>query len=82
MTNGDVTREFEFKVNGTQFATKQKNLTAREILELAASKGAIPGKPDEYELEGDKGRYKGSDVVNLAEDNIFITIPISPTPVA
>ena len=85
MTENTITdsgAEYSFKVNGTQFETKSREHTARHILELAANKGVIPGKPDEYALDGEKDRYVGDDVVDLATDNIFITIPITPTPVA
>ena len=75
-------RIFEFKVNGIQIDVKRQKLTAGEILELAKERGAMPGKPEEYELQGDKGRYEFDDLVDLAEDNIFITLPTAPTPVA
>ena len=71
-----------FKVNGVEIYTDHESLLAKEILELAKEKGAIPGKPEEYILKGDKGEYKGDDRVNLKEDNQFITIPDKPTPVA
>ncbi|MXZ64523.1 MAG: hypothetical protein F4Z00_03135 [Acidimicrobiaceae bacterium] len=74
--------KFTYKVNGTQFDSESEFLTARQILEMAAKAGVIPGKPDEYYLEGDKGRYKDDDKIDLQEDSIFITIPHTPTPVA
>lgn len=74
--------DFTLKVNGVEIYTDHKSLLAKEILELAKEKGAIPGNPDEYILKGDKGEYKGDDRVNLNEDNLFITIPNKPTPVA
>ena len=73
---------FSFKVNGFEFEVKTETLTALEILQLSAEKGAIPGKPEEYTLQGDKGKYAPTDTVNLQEDNIFITIPNTPTQVA
>lgn len=78
----DEVRLFEFKVNGIELEVKSQKLAARKILELAKESGAMPGKSEEYELQGDKGLYKADDVVDLAEDNIFITLPTAPTPVA
>ena len=73
---------FTIKVNGIEIEVKLRELTAREILELAKQRGAMPGKPEEYILQGDKGQYGPDDRVDLAEDNVFITIPDKPTPVA
>lgn len=75
-------RSFEVKVNGIQFEVKNRELSARKILELAKERGAVPGKPEEYDLQGEKARYSLDDLVNLEEDNIFITLPTAPTPVA
>ena len=71
-----------FKVNGVEIYTDHESLLAKEILELAKEKGAIPGNPGEYILQGDKGKYKGDDRINLKEDNQFITILDKPTQVA
>ena len=73
---------YPFKVNGIQFDNKDQMLLASEILKRAAEQGAMPGKPDEYVLHGEKRQYAADDEVNLAEDNIFITIPNKSTPVA
>ena len=75
-------RSFTFKVNGIEITTPHQKLVAHDILELAEKEGAIPGKPGEYILQGDKGQYKSDDWVDLEEDNLFITIPDKPTPVA
>lgn len=75
-------RSFEVKVNGIQFEVKSLELTARMILEFAKRHGAVPGNPEEYDLQGDKGRYSLDILVNLEEDNIFITLPTTPTQVA
>jgi len=72
----------EVKVNGIQFEVKTQKLPAREILELAKQRGAVPGKPEEYDLQGEKGRYGPDDLVDLKVDNIFITLPKTPTQVA
>ena len=73
---------FTFKVNGVEIHTDHQSLMAKEILKLAKEKEAIPGNPEDYILQGDKGKYKSNDSVNLEEDNLFITIPDKPTPVA
>ena len=57
--------EFTFKVNGVQIETPHQKLVARDILKLAKEKGAIPGNPEEYILQGDKGKYKADDWVDL-----------------
>ena len=74
--------KFTFKVNGTEFEENVEFLSAHEILEIASKAGLIPGKPDEYYLQGDKGRYKEDEKIDLKQDNVFITIPTTPTPVA
>ena len=73
---------FTIKVNGIEIEVKRRELTAHEILELAKQHGAMPGKPEEYILQGDKGQYGPDDRVDLAEENVFITIPNTPTQVA
>ena len=73
---------FEFKVNGVQLETKTRHLVALAILRIAADRGAMPGKPEDYALQGDKGLYQPDDEVDLAEDDQFITIPTTPTDVA
>ena len=75
-------KRFEFKVNGTEFVTEKSDPTALEILEIAKIGGAIPNNPESYVLQGDKGEYRGDERVNLEEDNVFITVPVGPTPVA
>lgn len=75
-------KEFDVKVNGIQFESKTRFLSAADILEQAATLGAIPGKPDEYYLQGEDGTYSGKEEIDLSKDNTFITIPNTPTPVA
>ena len=79
-----VTEEgkYDFKVNGTEFQTEYQSPTALEILMIAKQGGAIPNNPEGYVLQGDKGLYQGVERVNLEEDNVFLTIPISSTEVA
>lgn len=73
---------FTLKVNGIEMTISHQKLVAHDILELAEKNGAIPGKPEDYILQGDKGQYGWDDMVDLEEDNLFITIPNKPTPVA
>ena len=89
MTNADPAKKdgpFPFKVNGEELSAPCQVLLARKVLVIAADHGAMPGKPDEYLLQGDKGpnkgRYGPDDPVDLLEDNIFITVANTPTPVA
>ncbi len=77
-----MANDFEFKVNGVEVRTEHQSLLAKRILELAKEKGAIPGDPDGYILQGDKGKYKEDDSIDLEQDNLFIAIPNKPTPVA
>ena len=74
--------DYQFKVNGVQMQTEEPKPLAKMILELAKEKGAIPGNPVAYILQGEKGTYGPNDPVNLLEDNVFIAIPDKPTPVA
>ena len=80
--NKDDAKQFVFKVNGIEIPTEEFKMTAGKILELAKAAGAMPGEPDKYVLQGDKGRYAPNDVVDLREDNIFITLPNTSTEVA
>ena len=75
-------KSFTLKVNGTEIDTPHQKLVAHDILELAEKNGAIPDKPENYILQGDKGEYGWDDWVDLEEDNHFITILNKPTPVA
>ncbi|MCY4083111.1 MAG: hypothetical protein OXF54_22915 [Caldilineaceae bacterium] len=75
-------RSYEIKVNGIEIEVKRQKITAGEILALAKERGAVPGKPEEYVLQGDKGRYDSDDLIDLNEDYIFITLPTAPTQVA
>ena len=75
-------RKFTIKVNGVEISTDQQELKAGEILQLAKQQGAIPGNPEEYILKGEKREYRWDDIVDVAQDNIFIAILNTPTPVA
>ena len=74
----------KIEVNGIyiEVETVDQKLSAYQILELAKEKGAIPGDPKDYILQGDKGKYKGDDEVDLREDRRFIAVPDRPTMVA
>lgn len=78
----DQRDEFELKVNGIEIKVPHQKLVAHDILELAEKHNAMPGKPEEYILQGDKGQYGWDDWVDLEEDNVFITIRNTPTQVA
>lgn len=73
---------FTLKVNGIEMQMEHEKVVAHDILELAEKEGAIPGKPENYLLDGDKGRYGRNDWVNLSEDSVFITLRDTPTQVA
>lgn len=73
---------YVLKVNGVEIDTPHQKLVAHDILELAEKRGAIPRKPEDYILQGDKGQYEWDAEVDLEEDRLFITILNSPTPVA
>ena len=77
-----MAKDYSFKINGVDIPSSSRYLTADAILELAKEKGAIPGDPKDYVLKGAKGDYSGEDQVDLAEDNLFLTVPNTPTPVA
>ena len=74
--------KFIIKVNGEEIITDRQELKAGEILELAKQHGAIPGKPEEYVLRGEKQEYGWDDRVDVAQDKIFIAILNTPTQVA
>lgn len=73
---------FEITVNGIQIKVDAEKLLAKEVLEKAKAHGAMPGKPEDYQLQGHERLYKSDDWVNFEEDKEFITIPIGPTDVA
>ena len=73
---------FDIKVNGIEIVAPHRILIALRILELAKEFAAIPGNPEDYLLQGDKGPYGLDDEVDLKEDNVFITILDSSTQVA
>ena len=75
-------KSFTLKVNGTEMTMREPRVVAHDILELAEKNGAIPGKPEDYLLQGDKRQYGWDNWVDLEEDNRFITIPNTSTPVA
>ena len=74
--------KYEVKVNGEEFQIDNSHPTAAQILAEAYERKLIVNSPDSYILSGEKGEYKGNDRIDLAQDNVFLTIPIGPTPVA
>ena len=73
---------FEFEVNGVQIKVQEEKLQAIEILKKAKEYGAMPGDPEDYQLQGENQLYKAEDWVDLTDDKQFITIPTGPTDVA
>ena len=73
---------FEITVNGVLIKVDVEKLRVERVLEIAKEYGAMPGKPEDYQLQGDKGLYKPDDWVNFEEDKEFITIPQGPTDIA
>ncbi len=72
-----IDEKYDFKVNGTEFQTEYQSPTALEILMIAKQGGAIPNNPEDYALQGDKGIYHGVARVDLREENVFLTFPMS-----
>ena len=81
-SNVEQKSTFEITVNGVLIKVDVEKLPAESVLEIAKEHGAMPGKPEDYQLQGDKGLYKPNDWVNFKEDKEFITIPQGPTDVA
>ncbi len=77
-----MAKDFSFKVNGVDIPSDNRYLTAETILKLTKERSAIPGEPLDYVLKGSKGDYSGQDKVDLAEDSLLLTVPVTPTPVA
>ncbi len=79
-----TTGRYEFKVNGVEFTMENPNPTASEILAIAIDGKSVPNPKaaEGYILRGDKGEYQGGTRIDLSIDNVFITIPTGPTPVA
>ena len=76
---------FTYTVNDVKIESRYEKMTAQEILEIAAERGAIDGKPEDYilqSLKDDDRKYKPEDTVDLSVDNEFIALPFGPTPVA
>lgn len=76
---------FKFTVNDVEFESGYEKVTGLDILERAAERGAIHGKPEDFilqSLDADDRRYKPDDPVDLSVDHQFIALPDGPTPVA
>ena len=80
-----TTQAFAFTVNNVKIESRYEKLTALEILKVAAERGAIEGKPEDYilqSLKDDDRTYKAEETVDLSVDDAFIALPVNPTPVA
>lgn len=78
-------RTYPFEVNGEKFQSVHERLVAEDILIHAKKKGAIPRAPKDYILVSQNAaatQYKLDDWVDLDQDNIFMTVPNTSTPVA
>lgn len=73
-----------FKVNGVVLESTHEKLVSLDILKMAAEKGAVAGKPEDYILQDMAGahKYKPDDWVELKQDEEFLAVPQGPTPVA
>jgi hypothetical protein len=80
-----TTQIFTYTINDVKIESQYEKLTAMEILEVAAERGAIDGKPQDYilqSLKDDDRTYKPEDTVDLSLNNEFIALSSSPTLVA
>ncbi len=82
MKKKEESRSFSLQANGIEMTMPYLGVVARDILKLAEERGAIPGNPEAYLLQGNKRQYGWNDWIDLEEDNRFITIPNQPTLVA
>ena len=73
---------FKFKINGVEIATDKPSLNAREILKIAKERHAISLEVDEYILLGQNREYTLVEEVDIVMDDLLISIPTGPTPVA
>lgn len=73
---------FKFKINGIEIASDRSQLNADEILQLAEANHAIPGAPGEYMILGERGEYRGVEEIDIVIEDLLISIPTGPTPVA
>ena len=73
-----------FKVNGVVLESTHEKLVSLDILKMAAEKGAVAGKPEDYYLQdiASTHKYKHEDWVELKQDEEFLAVPQGPTPVA
>ena len=79
-----TTSTFPYLVNGHEFKSLKREIATRQILEMAAKEGAIPGNPQDYDLKSliiDDRVYAWEEKVDLSKDNEFITLPKGPTTV-
>ena len=74
----------KIKVNGCEIPIEEEALTVRAILGKALIFSAIPNNRfiEQWILQGYKGVYQMEDMVDLTQEQDFITLPNGPTPVA
>ena len=73
---------FTAQINGFEMTTDHQKMLAKDLLKLADKHGAIPTKWSSYVLKGKKDIYKQDELIDLSEDNWFITLLDRPTQVA
>lgn len=73
---------FKFKINGVEIATDRSRLNAGEVLKIAKERHAISGEVEEYILLGQNREYALVEEVDVVVDDLLVSIPTGPTPVA
>lgn len=73
---------FKFKINGVEIVTDKPSLNAGEILKIAKEQHAISREVEEYILLGQNREYAQVEEVDIVIDDLLISIPTGPTPVA
>lgn len=69
-------------VNGVKVDVPSREISSRELLELAKERKAMPGSVDEYILLGNEGRYEPEALVDVKKDDALLTVPSGATLVA
>ena len=78
-------RIYEYEVNGEKFQSRHERLVAEDILKHAKEKDVIPKNPEDYILVSQNELAKNftlNEWVDLDQDNNFVTVPNTSTPVA
>ena len=69
-------------VNGVKVDVPSREISSRELLELAKERKAMPGSVEEYILFGNEGPYEPGALVDVKKDDALLTVPSGPTLVA